>query len=135
MNTRNYQILHLNMNENKRTSIFIAVLHFTLAIASSKMSISSYPKMNMKRPVGCRWVVIFTSVDKHYICTSLWCHFVYIISCSIYMVLIIGKPNTGEDSIFQMNICNWRNEESSVNVPSILNGDIEHRLQTCLIVA
>ena len=49
------------------------------------------------------------------------------------MVLIIGKPNTGEDSIFQMNIY-LTQRESSVNVPSILNGDIEHRLQTCLIV-
>ena len=63
---------------------------------------SSYPKMCVKRPLVYSWVVLFTFVDKRYICASL-CYLVNIISfpiadwvndCCFMLSVLYHRENT-----------------------------------------
>ena len=58
-----------------RNSTFIAVIHITVTVGSSKISITHklYPKRSVKRLPACHWAAVFNSVDKRYIWVSLSC--------------------------------------------------------------
>ena len=67
------KLSNLTLRQAQSTA-FIAVLHFTVTVFNNKHN--SYPKMSVKWPPACNWVVLFISVDKWYIWASLWfsCH-------------------------------------------------------------
>jgi len=70
INMRDYLTIHLYTNSSKGTC---SAFHSYSSVFNNEHN--SYPKMNAKHLIVCSWVLLFTSVDRRYIWTSLslWC--------------------------------------------------------------
>ena len=69
-----YQVLYWLRLWVREGVSFIETTSDTRCFIANKHN--SYPKMSVKWPPACNWVVLFISVDKWYIWASLWfwCH-------------------------------------------------------------